>query len=187
MSEGSKWFACCSLILSLGCIGAPAVAGAGAFLVTQAGCGVVIGSDGAIYTSGYAGGGSCNPAQNPWALVGNVASWASGEVIGINSKLEVLTAGGDEYQLALGGGCMVGARLVGNVFAITGVPLDNDPFVAFGDSNGQHVYAVTGQGRVFRRNVTGCSPTTWEYAGALPAGPTAMHRTSWGAVKIQYH
>jgi hypothetical protein len=187
----SSRFMVCALLLPLACAWKSTPARAGEFATTQiGGVAIIIATDGSIFTSCYPGN-SCNPGQGPWALAGSLfgggGAGASGGVVGVNSRGEVLTSGGDEYQLSTGYECTsVGAVLRGNVFQDAGVPLGSDPLVGFGDTAYMQVYAVTGQGRVFRRNVTGCEAPMWRFVGALPAGPTSAQRTTWGAMKLHY-
>jgi len=158
--------------------------GAGIF-TTEFGCPLVVTADGGVFSSPFLGGGTCDVDQAGWSFIGSVIP--AGGVVGVNSKGEVLTSSGDEYQLSTGAGCtQIGAAFVVNVFVATGLPVGGDAFVAFGDSDGGYVYATTSLGRVFRRNVKGCSVTPWEYVGSLPVGPTSSVRTSWGAVKTHY-
>jgi hypothetical protein len=185
----SGWFMLCTLLLPLVSVGTWTTAQASEYMLAQFGCGLAITAEGNIFSSDN--GGSCAPTPSNWVLAGSLfgggGPGAGGGVIGINSKGEVLTSGGDEYQLSIGSGCSsVGGSPRGNVFLDSGVAVGDDPLVAFGDTNAGYVYAVTGQGRVFARGIKGCAPTTWTYVGALPAGPTSAKSTTWGALKTHY-
>jgi hypothetical protein len=133
-------------------------------------------------------------AQSSWSPLGSVFASAGhgfgSEIVGLNSRGQVLASNGDEYQLHLSQYCPPGgvtASFVVNVFSFTEVePIPGETFCGFGDSNGSHTYAVTSHGRVFRRLVTGCDPLIWEFAGDLPIGPVEATRSSWGTLKVRY-
>lgn len=107
------------------------------------------------------------------------------------SSVETLTSNGDEFQLASAGCSVFGARFVQNVFEYVldfggHAQLPGEAFILLGSSNGGHVFAVTNLGSVYRRDITGCDPVIWKYAGTLGFAPTPAMRSSWGETKLRY-
>jgi hypothetical protein len=119
--------------------------------------------------------------QGPWVMVCNIfsAGGPPGPVVGVGGEV-ILTAGGGVYRIGTAAG------IPG--YAILDEVIDHpsgESFVAFGTRLCTilcYVYAVTNTGAVYR----GCGGGGWEYAGAVPSGPTPSVRSTWGSLKTVY-
>jgi hypothetical protein len=112
--------------------------------------------------------------QGPWVRYLNIfsAGGPPSRVVGVGGEV-ILTAAGGVYRIG------PGYPILDEVSLPPG-----ESFVAFGSRLGTilcYVYAVTNTGSVYR----GCGGG-WEYAGALPTGPTPAIQPTWGALKSHY-
>ncbi|MBI1798261.1 MAG: hypothetical protein HYR73_01075 [Candidatus Eisenbacteria bacterium] len=123
---------------------------------------------------------------SPWAPGTNVFGNAgSGRKVGAISQGFIVAEDGGVFQLTESAGGPI--LEIENVFDVAGKPRQaGEVFIGLdvrGTFSPSWIFAVTNQGRVFRRNWVS---SQWQIVGEL--GPvTAVAHGSWGAVKSRYH